>query len=226
MENKRMKCIFMLVLLLLLCTGCGTQAQSATNNQKMEDASEEELTVNFGDSEINLNKDGSVLDSVSGNNDTSVRMEYANYEPEHECAILKEKSVYDCDIEADREAFDGNVDIVVGDKFYATQINDWFISFDEYEGKTVEIEGYYIGDFAPYDFVGRYGPVCQYCQGGYVSFEILSAEDLSQYQSLTDWIRVTGILRQGMDRENGPFYYIEALSVEKMPEIGLETVTN
>jgi uncharacterized membrane protein YcgQ (UPF0703/DUF1980 family) len=141
-------------------------------------------------------------------------------------AIVKENSTYDCDIAADKAAYDGHVDITVGDNLFATQINDWYMYFDQYAGKVVEIEGYYIGDFQPYDFVGRHGPVCPYCQGGYVSFEILSDEDMKQYQSVKDWIKVTGILRQGVDSQKGPFYYIEALKIEKMPKVGVDTVTN
>lgn len=132
---------------------------------------------------------------------------------------------YHCDIKADKENFDGKVDIVVGDKLYTTQINDWYENFDEYEGKTVEIEGYYIDDYAPYTFVGRYGPSCPYCNGGYVSFEFYTQDDLSELKSVKDWIKVTGILRQGED-SNGVFNYIEVLSIDKMDKVGKDTVTN
>lgn len=141
-------------------------------------------------------------------------------------AIMKDTSAYNCDIEADKRQFDGKVDIVVGDHYYATQINDWYMYFDQYANQTVEIEGYYIGDTHPYDFVGRYGPSCPYCQGGYVCFEILTNEDLTGYQSGKDWIKVTGILREGKDTVVGPFYYIEVLKLEKMDKVGQVTVTN
>ncbi len=150
----------------------------------------------------------------------------ASGEPIHANAIVKENSVYDCDIKADQADFDGEIENLVGDKYFATQINDWYMYFDQYEGQTVEIEGYYIGDYRPYDFIGRYGPSCPYCQGGYVSFEILSDEDLTQYESGKDWIKVKGILRQGIDSKEGPFYYIEVLDLEKMDEVGQDTVTN
>jgi uncharacterized membrane protein YcgQ (UPF0703/DUF1980 family) len=132
---------------------------------------------------------------------------------------------YHYDIEDDKKNFDGKVDIVVGDNLYTTQINDWYTNFDRYEGKTVEIEGYYINDYAPYTFVGRYGPSCPYCNGGYVSFEFYTQDDLSELKSVEDWIKVTGILRQGEDT-NGVFYYIEVLSIEKMDKVGKDTVTN
>jgi hypothetical protein len=132
---------------------------------------------------------------------------------------------YNCDIEKDKQDFDGKADIVVGDNLYTTQINDWYTNFDIYEGKTVEIEGYYIDDYAPYTFVGRFGPTCQYCVGGYVSFEFYTQDDLSALKSLEDWIKVTGVLRQGED-STGVFYYIEVLSLIKMDKIGKDTVTN
>ena len=141
-------------------------------------------------------------------------------------AVVKETSTYNCDIKADQAAWDGKVDITVGDNYFATQINDWYMYFDQYEGQVVEIEGYYINEFAPYDFIGRYGPSCPYCQGGYVSFELLTDEDMSAYGNASDWVKATGILRQGTDSMKGPFYYIEVLKLEKMDEVGMETVTN
>lgn len=132
---------------------------------------------------------------------------------------------YQCNIEEDKKDFSGKTDIVVGDNLYTTQINDWYTNFDQYEGKSVEIEGYYIDDFVPYTFIGRYGPSCPYCNGGYVSFEFYTQEDLSAFVSLQDWIKVKGILRQGED-SSGVFYYIEVLSLEKMDKVGKDTVTN
>lgn len=136
-----------------------------------------------------------------------------------------EMTGYNCDIEKDKKNFNGKADIVVGDNLFTTQINDWYMNFDKYEGKSVEIEGYFINDYAPYIFVGRYGPSCPYCNGGYVSFEFYTQNDLSEFKSVQDWIKVIGILRQGKD-ESGVFYYIEVLSLEKMDKVGKDTVTN
>lgn len=49
-----------------------------------------------------------------------------------------------------------NVDITVGDNYFVTQINDIYLNFEEYEGKTIEIEGFPLDN--GYTFVGRYGP--------------------------------------------------------------------
>lgn len=131
---------------------------------------------------------------------------------------------YDYNIKEDQKTFDADkIDIVVGDNYYATQINDWYANFNDYDGKTVEIEGYYI-DSNPYKFVGRFGPSCPYCAVGYVAFEFFTNDDLSSLISGTDWIKVKGILRKGND-SSGEFYYIETMSIEK-GAVGKDTVTN
>jgi len=120
-------------------------------------------------------------------------------------------------------------DIVVGDKHYATQINDWYMNFQDYEGKTVSIDGYYM-NFGGYTLVGRMGPSCPYCPGGYVNFEIKTDLDLSKLKSEESWIRVKGILRKGkysISKDVSQLiYYIEALEVEELPEVGVDTVTD
>jgi len=212
------KIFIVLLLLICICTLCGcSKKQSATSNEKMSK-----------DSEKITNELDSTEETTDEEEDKTTKKSApeASGEPIHANAIVKENSVYDCDIKADQADFDGEIENLVGDKYFATQINDWYMYFDQYEGQTVEIEGYYIGDYRPYDFIGRYGPSCPYCQGGYVSFEILSDEDLTQYESGKDWIKVKGILRQGIDSKEGPFYYIEVLDLEKMDEVGQDTVTN
>ena len=120
-------------------------------------------------------------------------------------------------------------DIVVGDKHYATQINDWYMNFQDYEGKTVSIDGYYM-NFGGYTLVGRMGPACPYCTGGYVNFEFKTDLDLSKLKSEESWIRVKGILRKGkysISKDVSQLiYYIEAVEVEELPEVGVDTVTD
>lgn len=159
--------------------------------------------------------DATVLNTVKQNTDTA-----------------KAHDEYPYDIAADKKAFDkSNINIVVGSHHYMTQINDWFANFNDYDGKTVEIEGYYMIFKNKYTFVGRKGPTCPYCTGGYVNFEFKTNEDLSKLVSEESWIKVTGILRQGMEYHGGgqkptPFYYIEAMSVEKMAKAGKGTITD
>lgn len=248
--NKRKGIILVYLLVLgLVLSGCKNQKESKGAHSKVsdlnniqgnqslskEDSNQAEGTLyedeeDKGDAkEINDSYDGKENNQENpqeGGTKEGVQNTDSTYEPKYDNAITKENAIYDCDIKADQENFNGKADIVVGDNLYATQINDWYMNFEQYEGKVVEIEGYYINDFAPYDFIGRYGPSCPYCQGGYVSFEFLTNEDLSGYKSGEDWIKVIGILREGNDKELGPFYYIEVLQLEKMSKVGKDTVTN
>lgn len=138
---------------------------------------------------------------------------------------------YPYDIGEDRQKTDiQKPEISVGDRLYMTQINDWFMNFQDYEGKTVSIEGIYMIFGGKYNFVGRNGPSCPYCVGGYVNFEFQSDADLSGLVSEQSWIRVTGILRQGKSvLSNGkeqPFYYIEALEVLPLEKAGVNPITD
>lgn len=203
MGNKKLKFGCVVLCLGLVLTGCGktnSAKKAQEKKQKAATTTEQTTTEKIYDDQVKTT--------------------------EKEDQTVKGTATYNCNIKKDKAAFDNKIDITVGDKMFATQINDWYENFDQYEGKTVEIEGYYIGDSAPYVFVGRNGPSCPYCQGGYVSFEMLSDEDFSQYKSGEDWIKVQGILRKGEDSEEGEFYYIEALNVEKMKEKGVDPVSN
>ena len=46
-------------------------------------------------------------------------------------------------------------DIVIGDNYFDTQINNMITNPSEYYGKNIEIEGFYLQS-SPYTFVGRY----------------------------------------------------------------------
>lgn len=137
---------------------------------------------------------------------------------------------YPYNLETDRQNFDyNNIDIVVGDKRYMTQINDWFMNFRDYKDKTVLIEGYFISINGHY-FVGRNGPTCPYCTGGYVDFEFTSDGDFTGYEDGVTWIKVYGILREATvhlnDHLTAPFYHLEAVKVEKMDQPGIGTITD
>lgn len=138
--------------------------------------------------------------------------------------------VYPYTIAEDRQNFDyHHIDIVVGDKRYMTQINDWYMNFQDYKDKTVLIEGYYLS-INGHHFVGRNGPTCPYCTGGYVDFEFTSDQDFTGYEPASTWIRVYGILREATvklnDHITAPFYHLEAVKVEKMEQEGMGTITD
>lgn len=133
-------------------------------------------------------------------------------------------------IKKDRVSFPyDHLDIIVGDHHYMTQINDWYMNFKDYADKTVMLEGYFL-TINGHLFIGRNGPSCPYCTGGYVDFEFNSDQDFSEYTSGATWIRLYGILREATGHTgpglSGPFYHLEAVKVEKIPYSGKGTITD
>lgn len=224
-RKKRKKICIIVIGILILLSGC-SRPQSATNNSKIAQNKNSEVvdSTNVEQNQNNNDTANSLQDDSQATTSTAI-------DPSQLQVIQTENKPhsslnYNCDIEKDKETFDQDpIDITVGDDFYATQINDWYTNFDDYEGKSVEIEGFYIADYLPYLFVGRFGPTCPYCQGGYICFEFYTKEDLAKLESGKDWIKVKGILRKDVD-ETGEFNYIEVMSIEKMEQVGVDTVTN
>lgn len=117
-------------------------------------------------------------------------------------------------------------DIVIGDNYFDTQIADININFNNYEGKTIEIEGYHLTN-GPYTFVGRYSlsNLCPDCPAGYSYFEYeWDGKEKINIKEENDWIKVIGKLKRGNDGTE--YYYIDVLSLEIMNEKGLDTVSN
>lgn len=225
---------YLLCAVLLLCMAISVGCTKANNKKDLkthQDDTSSLLQDKKGDESDQSDKNdkkeeskGSEEELVDGSNTKGTTSKTASG------AVIAMNDEYPYDIAADRPNFDSeNIDIVVGDNLYVTQINDWYTNFADYAGKSVEIEGYYM-DFGGYHFVGRNGPSCPYCTGGYVNFEFQTDQDMSSYISVQTWIKVKGILREGLikgggNRKDQPFYYIEAISVEEMPEVGVDTVT-
>ena len=248
------KKIFLLLLLFVLClafTSCkkANNIRKVGNNAGVESSGENASSL----SEEEALKQAKELESLEQKEQESLDKEYgteASSEVEgKESGEASDKKSVEADVKESEKGegtypyddypYDpkedrGKVnldkpDIVVGDKHYATQINDWYMNFQDYEGKTVSIDGYYM-NFGGYTLVGRMGPSCPYCTGGYVNFEFKTDLDLSKLKSEESWIRVKGILRKGkysISKDVSQLiYYIEALEVEELPEVGVDTVTD
>lgn len=221
---KNVKKIFILSIVLVLsiswADGC-----SQNNTHKTSDKSTQIPTKEAE------NDDQALLDSLATANAESNTPDSKSAKIPDEFTgdnvITKGTGYYHCNFEEDRNYVKSHgIDITVGDSLYMTQINDWYTNFSDYNGKTVEIEGYYL-NFDPYSFVGRYGPTCPYCTGGFVDFEFLTDQDISTYKDSKTWVKVEGILRKGYDTNSaGDFYYIEATSIEIQDKVGQDTVNN
>jgi len=121
----------------------------------------------------------------------------------------------------EKVAIEEKIDIVVQENQYITQINDIYFNFDEYEGKTIQIEGFPM-TYNGFVFVGRYGPGC--CANDeYACLEYEYSENLDLVDE-KDWIRVIGTIEKGID-EGMEYIYIKATSVEKLETRGADRVT-
>ena len=248
------KKIFLLLPLFVLCLAL-TSCKKANNIRKVENTGSTDGTETVASSlsEEEALKQAKELESLEQKEQESLDKEYgteASSEAEgKESEEASDKKSVEADVKESEKGegaypyddypYDpkedrGKVnldkpDIVVGDKHYATQINDWYMNFQDYEGKTVSIDGYYM-NFGGYTLVGRMGPSCPYCTGGYVNFEFKTDLDLSKLKSEESWIRVKGILRKGkysISKDVSQLiYYIETLEVEELPEVGVDTVAD
>ena len=94
-----------------------------------------------------------------------------------------------------------NADIVVGDNYFDTTINDMFLNYDKYKDKKIEIEGiYFINEI--FTFVGRYSKsnLCPYCPEGYSYLEYQLQGKLDyKFTDTKEWIKVIGTLEKAND---------------------------
>lgn len=120
-------------------------------------------------------------------------------------------------------------DVLVGDNYFDTQINNMITNSSDYDGKYIEIEGFYLKSES-YSFVGRYSKnsLCPYCANGYSYIEYMWEGEPIELTEEESWIKVIGTLEKGNDETSyyQDFYYLKALSIEVMNERGLETVQN
>lgn len=122
-----------------------------------------------------------------------------------------------------------NSDVVIGDNYFDTQINDMMFNSQTYNEKNIEIEGLYL-ESEPYTFVGRYSTVslCPYCSAGYSYIEYQWDGDPIDLEMEKSWIKVVGTLEKENDETsyNQDYYYIKAKTIEVMNEKGQDTVNN
>lgn len=127
---------------------------------------------------------------------------------------------------------DDVVDVYVGDAMFITTLNDIYTNFDNYKGKSIDIEGFAL-KYEDQRFVGRYGPGC--CSNDVIAFfpiryngdiEIEYAEDwvnTGVVNTSSSWIKITGILEEDtLDGE--PYYYVNVTDIIVKDSWGKEQV--
>ncbi|MBQ9314097.1 MAG: hypothetical protein IJ220_03720 [Clostridia bacterium] len=118
-------------------------------------------------------------------------------------------------------------ELIIGNNYFDTQLSDVNTNFSTYEGKTVEIEGFFIED-SPFTFVGRYSEsnLCAYCPQGYSYFEYeWHGNNQFDFTNEKEWLKIVGTFKRGFD-DLGEYYYIDASSIKVMNERGQDTVKN
>lgn len=115
---------------------------------------------------------------------------------------------------------DDVVDVYVGDNMFISTLNDIYTNFDNYKGKSIDIEGFAL-KYEDQTFVGRYGPGC--CSNDIIAFFPIrynGDKDIKYDEewvntgvvSSASWIKVTGILEEDtLDGE--PYYYVNVTDV-------------
>ena len=180
------------------------------------------LIIKFANSKSSTN-DANIVDNTYNKNSNAI-VEEKTDEAQYQKVELDDGILYSIDGKQYQS------DIVIGDNYYDTTINDMFLNPENYMEKNIEIEGMYLENL-PWTFVGRYSTsnVCVYCPEGYSYFEYqLKGKIDREFTAKEDWIKVIGTLAKGNDETSDyqDYYYLEVLSLEIMNERGLETVTN
>ena len=180
------------------------------------------LIIKLANSKSSTN-DANIVDNTYNKNSNAI-VEEKTDEAQYQKVELDDGILYSIDGKQYQS------DIVIGDNYYDTTINDMFLNPENYMEKNIEIEGMYLENL-PWTFVGRYSTsnVCVYCPEGYSYFEYqLKGKIDREFTAKEDWIKVIGTLAKGNDETSDyqDYYYIEVLSIEIMNERGLDTVTN
>ena len=174
------------------------------------------LIIKFANSKSSTN-DANIVDNTYNKKSNAI-VEEKTDEAQYQKVELDDGILYSIDGKQYQS------DIVIGDNYYDTTINDMFLNPENYMEKNIEIEGMYLENL-PWTFVGRYSTsnVCVYCPEGYSYFEYqLKGKIDREFTAKEDWIKVIGTLAKGNDETSDyqDYYYIEVLSIEIMNERG------
>jgi putative membrane protein len=115
--------------------------------------------------------------------------------------------------------------IELTEKMYVTYINEIYTNYDDYIGRTINLQGmfgseYYDANKTIYYYVYRVGPGCCGNDGSICGFEFTWDGGMPQDN---DWIEVVGTLNK-YDLDGQTYLTLKATSVTKMAVRGAENV--
>jgi uncharacterized membrane protein YcgQ (UPF0703/DUF1980 family) len=132
------------------------------------------------------------------------------------CTKAKESRVSDKDI------------VEIKEKMFIAQINDVYLNFEDYLGKTIKLEGIfkceqYYEEAPAYCFVIRYGPGCCGSDAN-AGFEVKWDKNSAKpYPAVESWVEATGVLKLEKDG-SAQYLYLDLASLAVLSKRGAEVV--
>lgn len=121
--------------------------------------------------------------------------------------------------------------IDIGERMFATRVNDIYLNAKDYLGKTIKIEGLFKCEQnsfmnKEYCFVIRYGPGGCCGADANVGFEVAWPKGKSEaYPPPDSWVEATGVLKYYKEDDDARQYlYLDLSSLDVLPWHGNETV--
>jgi uncharacterized membrane protein YcgQ (UPF0703/DUF1980 family) len=115
--------------------------------------------------------------------------------------------------------------VEIGERMFASQVNDVYLNTKDYLGKTIKLEGLFkAGEYEDdYYYVIRYGPgSC--CGVDLVGFEVCwKANQSKPYPEEDDWVEAIGVLKT-FDEGFQSYPYLELASLTVLDKRGAEYV--
>jgi len=119
--------------------------------------------------------------------------------------------------------------IEIGERMFATQINDVYLNAEDYLGKTIKLQGIFKKEQwgepnKDYCFVVRYGPGGCCGLDANVGFEVAWADEKTQgFPDAESWVEATGVLKT-YEEDFYKYLYLDLSSLNVLNRRGAETV--
>ncbi len=132
-------------------------------------------------------------------------------------------------LSCDRNAPVNSEPVEINERVFISLINDIYINSEEYEGRTIKLEGIFkteqlTEEETPYCFVIRYGPGCCGYDGN-AGFEVAwKNKEKPSYPANDSWVEATGVLKKYSEYEM-EYLYLDLTSLNVLNTRGAEYVT-
>jgi len=190
--------VTVLLILMLLLTGCGSAASSSKMSNDKSSISKSADTDNTNDALDTSNPSADIDDT-------------------NESVLTKSEQSPNVD--------SSDIDVDITEKMYVAYINEIYVNADDYIGQTIRIQGMFQAytdenTGLTYYYVYRTGPGCCGNDGSMCGFEFTWNGNIPKDN---DWIEVVGNLRS-YEEDGCSYLTLDSTSVTILDERGAETV--